>query len=67
MYPTINVALPKSEIAENITTYMKDGPVESLGCGVLSLYHFTGTTRTVGVVDQLACKTPLGSIMMITI
>ena len=59
--------MPKSGIAANITTYMRDEPVESLGCGDLSLYQFVGTVRTVCVVDQVANNTPLGDIMMINI
>ena len=67
MSPAIRAALPKAGIVSTMETAMRDGPISSLGCGVLSLYHFMGTSRTAFLVEHLAHDTPLGIIFRINI
>ena len=67
MYPAIRAALPKAGIVATMATAMRDGPVSSLGNGVLSLFHFMGTSRTACVVEQLAHNTPLGKFFRVNI
>ena len=42
IYPETKVALPRARIVSNMDTPFCDGPISSLGAGVLSLYHFYG-------------------------
>ena len=44
---------------------MKDQ--SSLGAGVLSPYHFIGTSRTSCIVEQINRGLPLGDIILLTI
>ena len=67
MFPAIKAALPKSGISSTIATDIRDGPISSFGCGVLSLYHFMGTIRTSCMTEQLMQNTPLGQIIRINI
>ena len=67
MSPAIRAALPKAGIVATLETAMRDWPINSLGCGVLSLYHFMGTSRTSCLVEQLAHNTPLGIIFRVNI
>ena len=64
MFPTIRAALPRAGIASSISVEFRNGPVDSLGVGILSLYHFSGTSRSTILMDQLHKKTHLGNIMM---
>ena len=64
MFPAIRAALPRAGIASSISVEFRDGPVDSLGVGILSLYHFSGTSRCSILMDQLHKKTHLGNIMM---
>ena len=67
MFPAIKATLLKAGITSNIEHAMRDGPVGTLGTGVLSLYHFMGTSRTACVVEQLEHNTPLGKIFRVNI
>ena len=67
MFPAIRTALPKAGIASSISCEFRDGTIDKLGAGVLSLYHFSGTSRTSILMDQLHKKTQLGDIMMANI
>ena len=51
MFPAIKAALPKSGITSTVEHAMRDGPVSTLDTGVLSLYHFMGTSKTACVVE----------------
>ena len=64
MFPAIRAALPRAGIASSLSVEFRDGPVDSLGVGILSLYHFSGTSRCAILMDQLHKKTQLGHIMM---
>ena len=63
MFPEIRAALPRAHITANLNTAFRDGPVDSLGGGVLSLYHFTCTSRTTRILEQLNRGTLLGKII----
>ena len=65
MYPAVKAALPRSGITATLATYVREGPVGSLGAGIISLYHYMGTARTACLVDQLYLKPPLGDIFYI--
>jgi len=39
MFPAIKAALPRIGIASNFAAAVRDGPLDSGGAGVLSLYH----------------------------
>ena len=67
MYPAIKAALPRSGITATLATDVRDGPVGSLGAGILSLYNYMGTARTACLVDQLHLKTSLGDIFVLNI
>ena len=66
-FPAIKTALPKAGITSTMEKNMRDGPVSTLGTGVLSLYHFMGTSRSACVVEQLLHNTPLGNIIRVNI
>ena len=59
MAPVIRAAIPKSGIVLLLENTTRDGPINSLGCEVLSLYYFTAISRTAYLVEQLA-NIPLG-------
>ena len=67
MYPAIMTALPRARIAPNMGNPFRDGPIGSLGAGVLSLYHFMSTSRTACIVEQTNRRTPLGDSILLTI
>ena len=67
MYPAVKAALPRSGITATLVTNVRDGPVSSLGAGILSLYNYMGTARTACLVDQLHLKTSLGDIFMLNV
>ena len=67
MYPAIKAALPRAGIVANIGTTIRNAPSLSLGVGIISLYHFLGTSRTTCLLDQLFHKTPLGDILTLNI
>ena len=67
MFPAIKAALPRAGITSTMEKYMRDGPVSTLGTGVLSLYHFMGTSRSAYMVEQLQYNMPLGKILRINI
>ena len=67
MCPAIKATLPKSGIEAYIDTAMRDVPVDSFWCGVLSIYYYIGTYRTACLVEQLNHNTPLGKIINIKI
>ena len=56
MFPAIRAALPRAGIASSLSVEFRDGPVDSLGVGILSLYHFSGTSRCAILMDQLHKK-----------
>ena len=64
MSPAIRAALPRAGISSCIKTEFRDGPIESMGAGVLSLFNYNGTSRTPMVIDQCNKQTQLGDIMM---
>ena len=64
MYPAIRAALPRAGMSSSLSVEFRDGPVDSLGVGILSLYHYSGTSRCAILMDQLHKKTQLGHIMM---
>jgi len=61
MYPAIKAALPKSGITSTICTEIRDGPSQSGGGGVISLFHYMGTARTSVLVEHVFRNTPLGN------
>ena len=63
MFPAIRAALPRAGIASCMSTKFRDGPIDSLGAGVLSLFNYTGSSRTACLVDQLGKGTQLVVIM----
>ena len=67
MFPSIKAVLPNSGIMVYIDTAMRDGLVDSFGCGVISLYHYMGTSKTACLIEQLNHNTPLGKIININI
>ena len=66
-YPAIQVALPKSGITLCIATDVRDGPSRSVGAGVLSLFHYMGTSRTSILVEHAFRDTPLGKHIRVCI
>ena len=64
MSPAIRTALPRVGISSYISSEFRDGPIDSLGAGVLSLFHYIGTSCTSVLIDQLSKKTQLGDIMI---
>ena len=67
MYPAIKAALPKSGMTSTICTEVRDGPSQSGGGGVLSLFHFMGTSRTSFLVEHSFRNTPLGNSIRVCI
>ena len=51
MYPAIKVDLPKSGLASVIAGGIRDGLGRFGGAGLLSLYHYMGTSRTSLLVE----------------
>jgi len=64
MYPAIKAALPKAGITSNIAADIRDGPSLSGGSGLLSLFHYSGTSRTSMIVEQVARRTPTGMFLL---
>ena len=46
MSPAIRAVLPRADISSCIKSEFRDGPIESMGSGVLSLFNYSGTPRT---------------------
>ena len=67
MFPVLKAVLPKAGISSNIDTATRDGPIDSLGSGCLSFFHYMGTSRTSIVMEQITHKTPLCNIILINI
>lgn len=67
MYPAVRAALENAGIASNISTRARDGPVTSGGAGILSLYHYQGTSRIAALIEQVVRKTPTGSQIVMCI
>ena len=63
MFHAIKVVLPKSGVSSTIDSSIRDGPINSFGCGVWSLYHFMSTARATCMIKQLMHNTPLGQII----
>ena len=51
MFPAIRAGLPRVGIASNISSAFRYEPVDSLGAGILLLYHFSGTSRNTILMD----------------
>ena len=66
-YPAIKAALPKSGISGVMTIEIRDGPTCTGGAGVLSIYHYMGSSRTSLLVEQLLRDTPLGNNIRVCI
>ena len=64
MYPAIKAALPKAGIASNLAGPIRDGPLDSGGAGVLSLYHYQGSARTAMLVEQVFKRTNTGKLLL---
>ena len=61
MYPAVRAALGKAGIASNIPTRARDGPVTSGGAGIISLFHYQGTSRSIAaMVEHVVRRTPTG-------
>ena len=60
MYLAIESAFPRSGIISVIKSEMRDGPGISDVEGILSLYHYMGTSRTSLLAEQLFRGTPFG-------
>ena len=56
MSPAIRAALPRAGTSSCIKSEFRDGPSESLGADILSLFHYSGTSRTAMVINQLSKK-----------
>ena len=67
MYPAVRAALGKAGIASNLSTRARDGPITSGGAGILSLYHYQGTSRIAALIEQVVRKTPTGSQIIMCI
>ena len=63
MYPEIKAAFPKSGIDANMPK-IRDEPIASYCAGVLSLFNYQETSRTVMVVDQVHRKTTIGMFLL---
>ena len=59
MFPAIKSAMLRSGITSVIKAEMRDGPGASGRVGILSLYHYIGTSRKYLPVEQLFRNTPL--------
>ena len=57
LFPAIRAALPKTVIAACISSNYRDGNIDCLGVGVISLFHYMGTSRTACLIDQISRKT----------
>ena len=64
LYPAIKSALPKAGIASNLVTPVRDAPISSGGAGIVSLYHFQGTSRTAMLVEQIFKRTTTGKLLL---
>ena len=60
MFPVIKVALLRSGVKSIIKGETRNGPGRSGGAGIISLYHYMGTSQTSLLVEQLFRNTPLG-------
>ena len=58
MYLSIKAVLSKSGIAENMTKDARDGPLQSGGTGVLSLFHYQVNSRAIMMIEQYNRQTP---------
>ena len=58
------MALPKSGITSQIVADIQDGPSRNGGGGVLSLFHFQGTSRTSMIVEQVSRDTSTGKLLL---
>jgi hypothetical protein len=67
MHPALKAALGKSGLASNISTKVRDGPIESGGAGILSLFHFQGTARIAALTEHVLRRTPTGKQILICI
>ena len=67
MFPAIRTALRKSKVASNLPVGIRHGPMEDGGMGVLSLYHYQGTSRIAALVDHCMRQTPTGKQIQICI
>lgn len=67
MHPTIRAVLPKSGVAASMVTEVRDGPSQSGGASVISLYHYMGTSRIVLLVEYSFRRTHLGKIIRVCI
>ena len=67
MHSVIKVVLPKSGIASNIPTSIRDGLIGRGEVGVSSLFHYQGIFCTAMVVEQVNMKTPTGIFLLIFI
>ena len=64
LFPAIKAALTKSGVSSSIPTAIRDCPTESGGIGVLSLYHWQGTSRTTMLLDHLHRKSTRGMLLL---
>ena len=64
IWPAIKAALPKSGSTSKIAVDIRDGPSRNGGGGVLSLFHFQGTSRTSMIVQQVPRGTPAGKYLL---
>ena len=62
MFPVIRVALHKIGIASSISTKFRDGPINSLGSGVLFLFNYMGISRTACLFHKIGKSTDLSTI-----
>ena len=52
MWPALQGGLPKCGISACMATAIRDGPPSSGGGGMLSIFHFQGTSRTAMIVEN---------------
>ena len=64
LFPAIKAALPRSGICSRIPTAVRECPIENGGLGVLSLYHWQGTSRTSMLVEQLHRQSACGMLLL---
>ena len=64
MWPVISATLPRSGLSRTIVSEIGDVPIIGCGIGVLSLFHYEGTSRTAMLLDQISRNNSCGKMFM---
>lgn len=65
MSPAISAALIQPGISHNLLCEIREGPIVGGIVGVLSFFHYQGTSKTTMLVDQIARGTPCGKVISV--